>query len=234
MPSAIALGDPACIGYGDSARASVGRGKTPTAPIEAQESCGVSQQPFSQRPAWGQLSTRQFLDVASVRVLSCVSGEVPTWPPGRGQSQVVPIHRPRRHAARLVPRHLAQTPPPGPWPQWRPSDDQARIIYVRTAADYPAALERQRAACRQFARANHYAIIGEYAEVGSGRAVLLQLREQAIERAAADNTALVCQQSDRLSRSTAGFESILAECERAGVQVLFACAYAGQGTDVDY
>ena len=77
------------------------------------------------------------------------------------------------------------------------------IIYVRTATDSAGALERQRATCRQFARANHYTIIGEYAEVGSGQAVLLPLREQAIERAAADNTALICQQSVRLSRSTA-------------------------------
>ena len=99
---------------------------------------------------------------------------------------------------------------------------QEAIVYVRATTEIPAALERQTAACREFARSNRYTIIGKYAEVGSGQAAYLPLREQAIERAAADHAALVCQQPDRLTCSMAGLETILAECERSGVCVQFA------------
>ena len=43
-------------------------------------------------------------------------------------------------------------------------------VYARTATHNAAALERQKATCRQFAHESDYVIIGEFAEMGIGQA----------------------------------------------------------------
>ena len=105
---------------------------------------------------------------------------------------------------------------------------QKTIVCVRTTTETPTTIERQRVTCRELARANGYTFIGEYAEVGSGQAAKLSLREQPIEKAVADYAALICQQPDRLTCSMAGLEAILAERVHSGVYVPFAYPVSGE------